>query len=227
MVKIEPGSDRQNCIVIVTIVLGFHKGKKKMRQQVIDWLKENVNEHRLRHILGVETMCIDLARHHDLDPVQAGQAGLLHDLAKFFKPKKLLKMAESAGIEVDNICLSHPHLLHADVSAVVAQKEFNVTDEEILEAIRNHTLGQPNMSDLSCIVFIADALEPNRGDTPELNALRQLSYQNLHKSLQQTCDYSLKYLLSSHCPIHPRTVLTRNWALQIVKEQPTKTKPID
>ncbi|MFM6407080.1 MAG: phosphohydrolase, partial [Microcystis sp.] len=28
-----------------------------MRQQVIDWLKENVNEHRLRHILGVETMC--------------------------------------------------------------------------------------------------------------------------------------------------------------------------
>jgi len=24
------------------------------------------------------------------------------------------------------------------------------------------------MSDLSCIVFIADALEPNRGDTPEL-----------------------------------------------------------
>jgi predicted HD superfamily hydrolase involved in NAD metabolism len=83
------------------------------------------------------------------------------------------------------------------------------------------------MSDLSCIVFIADALEPNRGDTPELNALRQLSYQNLHKSVQQTCDYSLKYLLSSHCPIHPRTVLTRNWALQIVKEQPTATKTID
>jgi len=124
-----------------------------MRQQVIDWLKENVNEHRLRHILGVETMCIDLARHHDLDPVQAGQAGLLHDLAKFFKPKKLLKMAESAGIDVDNICLSHPHLLHADVSAVVAQKEFNVTDEEILEAIRNHTLGKPNMSDLSCSLY--------------------------------------------------------------------------
>jgi predicted HD superfamily hydrolase involved in NAD metabolism len=97
-----------------------------MRQQVIDWLKENVNEHRLRHILGVETMCIDLARHHDLDPVQAGQAGLLHDLAKFFKPKKLLKMAESAGIDVDNICLSHPHLLHADVSAVVAQKNLTL-----------------------------------------------------------------------------------------------------
>jgi HD superfamily phosphohydrolase YqeK len=56
-------------------------------------------------------------------------------------------MAESAGIEVDSICLSHPHLLHADVSAIVAQKEFNVTDEEILAAIRNHTLGQPNMSD--------------------------------------------------------------------------------
>jgi predicted HD superfamily hydrolase involved in NAD metabolism len=192
-----------------------------MRQRAIAWLQENVNEHRLQHILGVESMSVDLARHHDLDPVKAGQAGLLHDLAKFFKPKKLLQMAEAEGIEIDDICAGHPHLLHADVSAIVAQAEFGITDEAILDAIRNHTLGRPEMSDLSCVVFIADALEPNRGDTPELNALRQLSYQNLHKSVQQTCDYSLKYLLNTSCPIHPRTVLTRNWALQKVKEQPT------
>jgi predicted HD superfamily hydrolase involved in NAD metabolism len=192
-------------------------GRFGMRQRAIAWLEENVNEHRLQHILGVESMSVELARYHDLDSLKAGQAGLLHDLAKFFKPKKLLKMAEDAGIEIDEICRAHPHLLHADVSAVVAEEEFGITDGEILDAIRNHTLGQPNMSDLSCVVFLADALEPGRGDSPELNALRQLSQQDLHKCVQQTCDYSLKYLLTTYNPIHPRTVLTRNWALQMVR----------
>ena len=60
-----------------------------------------------------------------------------------------------------------PHLLHADVSAIVARDEFGVKDKEILEAVRNHTLGRPGMSHLSCIVFVADVLEPNRGDSPQ------------------------------------------------------------
>jgi HD superfamily phosphohydrolase YqeK len=75
------------------------------------------------------------------------------------------------------------------------------------------------MSPLSCIVFVADALEPNRGDTPELEAMRRVSWQNLYRSVQQTCDYSLKYLLDRHKTIHPRAILTRNWALQIVIKQ--------
>jgi predicted HD superfamily hydrolase involved in NAD metabolism len=190
-----------------------------MRDCAIAWLAENVSAHRLQHILGVEQMCIELARCHRVDPQKAAQAGLLHDLAKFFKPTRLLEIARRDGLEIDPICEANPHLLHADASAIVARDEFGITDEEILGAIRNHTLGRPKMSPLSCIVFVADALEPNRGSTPELEAMRQVSWQNLYKSVQQTCDYSLKCLLDSHKTIHPRVILTRNWALQVVKKQ--------
>jgi HD superfamily phosphohydrolase YqeK len=51
-----------------------------LRQQVLDWLADNVPESRLRHILGVEQMSIALARHHNLDVEKAAQAGLMHDL---------------------------------------------------------------------------------------------------------------------------------------------------
>ncbi|WP_013320218.1 bis(5'-nucleosyl)-tetraphosphatase (symmetrical) YqeK [Gloeothece verrucosa] len=197
-----------------------------MRDQVIAWLSNNVSEHRLQHILGVEQMSIQLAYQHGVDPKKAGLAGLMHDLAKFFPPSKLLQMAQDSGLKIDQLCRSDPHLLHADVSAIVARDEFGVKDEEILTAISNHTLGSPEMSPLSCIVFVADALEPNRGDTPELELMRQVSWQNLYKSVRQTCDFSLKYLLNSHKTIHPRTILTRNWALQIVKQQArTSTQP--
>ena len=192
-----------------------------MRDRVISWLEKNVSSHRLQHILGVEATCIKLARCHQLNEQQAAQAGLLHDLAKFFPPKKLLKIATEVNIPIDEVCLNYPHLLHADIGAVVAQREFKVKDPEILTAIANHTLGAPQMSKLSCVVFIADVLEPNRGDNEKLVAMRRVAEQNLYKCVQQTSDYSLEYLLSKHKIIHPRTVLTRNWALTQAKSNST------
>lgn len=184
-----------------------------MRDQVLTWLADNVPASRLQHILGVEEMSVELAKHYGLDVAKAAQAGLMHDLAKYFKPNLLLQMAKTAKIEVDPICEATPHLLHADVSAIVARDKFGVGDKAVLEAIALHTLGRPGMSDLSCVVFIADTLEPSRGNTPQLEALRQVSRQDLHKALWLTCDYCLKFLLDSRCLIHPRTILTRNWAV--------------
>lgn len=194
-----------------------------MRQQVLTWLEDNVPASRIKHILGVEEMAIALASHHHLDAEKAGKAGLMHDLAKYFPPDKLLHMAQAEGIEVDPVCQENPHLLHADVSAIVARSRFGVTDQEILSAIANHTLGRPEMSELSCVLFIADSLEPNRGDTPELSAMRKVAWENLSKSVQQTSDYSLKHLLHKQRLIHPRTIMTRNWALNLSKKSSQKS----
>ncbi len=210
-----------------------------MRDRVLTWLADNVPASRLQHILGVEQMSAQLAQHYHLDVEKAACAGLLHDLAKYFKPTILLQMAKdesvsvssrqaqrseqagrgnapakpSLGIEVDPVCEATPHLLHADVSAIVARDRFGIQDTDVLQAIANHTLGRPGMSALSCVVFLADSLEPTRGTTPELEALRQVSFCDLYKAVWLTCDYSLKFLLDSRCLIHPRTILTRNWAM--------------
>lgn len=164
-------------------------------------------------------MAVELAEHHRQNVEKAAMSGLMHDLAKYFKPAKLLEMARVEGLEIDPVMELHPHLLHADVSAIVARDTFGVQDEEVLQAIANHTLGRPEMTELSCIVFLADSIEPGRGDTPELQALRQMSYQNLSQAVWRTCDYSLKFLIETHCLIHPRTIATRNWFLNWVKSK--------
>ncbi len=193
-----------------------------MREQVLAWLADHVPASRIEHILGVEQMALDLAAHYHLDTEKAPMAGLMHDLAKYFKPQQLLQMAQAEGLEIDEVDQANPHLLHADVSAIVARNQFGVDDQEVLQAIQNHTLGRPGMSLLSCIIFVADTLEPGRGNTPELEALRQISRQDLYKAVWLTCDYSLKYLLETRCLIHPRTIKTRNWAIQTAtkKQQP-------
>ncbi|NES97267.1 MAG: HD domain-containing protein [Desertifilum sp. SIO1I2] len=185
-----------------------------LREAVLAWLAQNVPESRIQHILRVEQMSIELARRHDLDPSKAAQAGLLHDLAKYFKPQRLLQIAQAAEIAIDPVDRLHPHLLHAEVGAIVATQEFGIDDPEVIEAIANHTLGRPGMSPLSCVVFLADTLEPGRGNTSELEQLRHASQQNLAQAVWLTCDYSMRYLLETRRSIHPRTLLTRNWFLQ-------------
>ena len=48
---------------------------------------------------------------------------------------------------------------HAPVSSYVAHFEFGVTDEEILSAIRWHTIGKLNMTTFEKIIFLADKIE--------------------------------------------------------------------
>ncbi len=168
-------------------------------------------------------MAIDLANCHGLDAKKAAQAGLMHDLAKFFKSMRLLQMAQEEGLILDAVDLTNPHLLHAEVGAIVARDEFGVRDPEVLQAIRDHTLGSPGMSPLSCVVYLADGLEPGRGSTPELEELRHLSRRDLDQAIWRLADCSLTHLLDARHPIHPRTVLTRNWFLQkVFKRSPRK-----
>ncbi|PMB47410.1 phosphohydrolase [Fischerella thermalis CCMEE 5201] len=198
-----------------------------MRQKVLAWLAENVPSSRINHILRVEQMAVELAQHYQLDREKAATAGLMHDLAKYFQSKKLLQMAELAGLEIDEVMVASPHLLHADVSAIIARESFGVQDEEVLQAIANHTLGRPGMSPLSCIVFLADTLEPGRGDSAELEALRKTSFANLERAVWLTCDYTFKFLLESPSLIHPRAIATRNWFLQKSKtKQPIMTTTV-
>jgi predicted HD superfamily hydrolase involved in NAD metabolism len=95
----------------------------------------------------------------------------------------------------------------------LAREQFQVQDAEILAAIANHTLGQPGMGPLSCVVFVADALEPNRGSSPELEQLRRLAFVDLSKAVVGVCDLSLRFLLNRNQVVHPRTLMTRNYFL--------------
>lgn len=184
-------------------------------RRALDWYEaHHVPQSRVEHVQRVAQMAVELAQQHDLEPASAATAGLLHDLAKYFPAQTLLAMAEAEGLALDEVAYDNPHLLHADVGAIVARDEFSVTDAGVLAAIANHTLGQPEMDSLSCIVFLADSLEPGRGDTEQLNNLRQVSQRDLDEAVYLTCEMKLQTLIKKRRLIHPRAVRTRNYFLQ-------------
>lgn len=141
--------------------------------EIHSWLKNNLNEKRYIHTLGTAECAKELAEKFNLDSDKAYLAGLLHDCAKCFSNEKLLDIIHQ-HLNVEECEMLNYKTLHAPVSAYIAEKEFNVTDKEILSAIRWHTLGRLEMTDFEKIVFIADKIEPNTRDKEYSDKIRTL-----------------------------------------------------
>lgn len=141
--------------------------------EILSWLKNNLNEKRYIHTLGTAECAKELAEKFNLDREKAYLAGLLHDCAKCFSNEKLLDIIHQ-HLNVEECEMLNYKTLHAPVSAYIAEKEFNVTDKEILSAIRWHTLGKLDMTDFEKIVFIADKIEPNTRDKEYSDKIRAL-----------------------------------------------------
>ena len=161
-------------------------------------------QHRYAHCVRVARMSENLARAHGADPRKARLAGMLHDLARLYADDRLLRESRERGVEVDAYAERHPVVLHAPLSARIAQDDFGVRDGEVLSAIGKHTLGAAQMSALDCILYLADSLEPGR-QYAERAALAELAYSDLNAAMRATIGTSLRYLTAKHLPPAPQT----------------------
>lgn len=164
--------------------------------EILKWLKDNLNEERYIHTLGTAECARELAEKYRLDSEKAYLAGLLHDCAKCFSNEKLLDIIHK-HLQVEECEMLNYKTLHAPVSAYIAEKEFNVTDREILSAIRWHTLGKLEMSEFEKIVFLADKIEPNTRDKEYSAKIRKLldEENGLDKALLQCYKETIKSLV--------------------------------
>ncbi|MBS6602515.1 MAG: bis(5'-nucleosyl)-tetraphosphatase (symmetrical) YqeK [Brachyspira sp.] len=169
---------------------------KISENEIKQWLKENLNSERYLHSLGTAECAKELAEKFGLNSEKAYTAGLLHDCAKCFSNEKLLEIIHS-NLQVEEAEMLNYKTLHAPVSAYYAQKEFGVEDNEILSAIRWHTLGQIEMSNFEKIIFLADKIEPNTRDKEYSAIIRSyLSEENgLNKALLKCYKETIKSLV--------------------------------
>ncbi len=175
--------------------------------EILKWLKDNLNEERYFHTLGTAQCAKELAAKYDLDCEKAYLAGLLHDCAKCFSNEKLLDIIHQ-NLDVEECEMLNYKTLHAPVSAYIAEKEFNVTDKEILSAIRWHTLGRLDMSDFDKIIFLADKIEPNTRDKEYCEQIRSILKENngLNKALLKCYKETIKSLVKRDLKICMLTI---------------------
>ena len=104
------------------------------------------------------------------------------------------------------------------VGAYIARKEFDILDEDILNAIIWHTTGRPDMSLLEKIIFVADYIEPSRRPIPELNLIRQLAFTDIDQAVIKILENTLKYLNEKGNPIDDMTQKTYDSYIRTERE---------
>ena len=137
-----------------------------------EYVKSRVTQSRFDHTVGVVKMAKELAIQYGADPEKAEIAAWFHDVYR-----------ESGAIE------------HGPLAALEINKQFDIEDQEILDAIRYHTTGRAQMGLLEKIIYIADSLEPGR-KFPGIEELRSLASRNIDECLYNLMVHTRDYVKS-------------------------------
>ena len=168
-------------------------------------LKKSLDKQRYQHTLGVmyTAGCLAMANGYSIE--KAMLAGLLHDCAKCLSTEKKIGLCVKKNIDITEVEISNPGLLHAKAGMVLAEEEYGIKDAQILHAIRVHTTGEADMGLLDKILFVADYIEPNREKAPNLAKIRQTAFYDIDECMYEILRDTLEYLGKNPKTLDPET----------------------
>jgi len=178
--------------------------------EIKKWLRENLTAEKYVHSLGTADAAREIAKKYGYDQDKAYFTGLIHDCAKNLDYAEQLKLC--SGLSLADGERDNKKILHAPAGAQLAKKVFGVEDNEVLSAIRWHTLGQINMSMLEKIIFLADKIEPETRGREEY--LRRMENLDLDREIFECYAYTIKSLVERRLVICQKTVDIYNYFLK-------------
>lgn len=177
------------------------------------------------HIEQVRTASVGLARHWKLDVAKAELAAQAHDVCRITPARDLLRMAKEHGLAVTASDDAFPVFLHGPVGAEVLKSEFGLSDNEVLDPIRYHTMGREQMTTLDKVLFLADKLDPSKVSRyPFIGEVGRLAHEDLDLAMLCFIDNQVKAFIDHGDLVHPGMIAARNSAL-IAKKRSLRKKP--
>jgi len=171
--------------------------------------KKHVPEVLFEHNLRVTKLAGELAEKFGADRDRAEVTGLVHDIA-FPRDEELVPLAEQYGVRITPVERNAPILLHGPVGAHLITKFLGLSDEDICEAVRWHTTGRENASELEKIVFLSDKMDVTSDDDGHLSEIKEALEESLDKAVLVCVNQIIPYQLQQGFALHPDLVAMRN-----------------
>lgn len=169
----------------------------------VDKVSRYVDEARLAHSIQVAKLAYLIAKKNKLEnPEKYYIAGLLHDVGKIAKNKEKMSAISFMNKYYSDYLDLPPFSFHQFIGEKIAREDFNINDEEILKAIKYHSTGNANMSDLAMVVYASDKIEPTRGF--DSRWLINSCMKNYKQGFIDTLIDNKKYLLAHNKDIYNR-----------------------
>ncbi|MBQ8842615.1 MAG: bis(5'-nucleosyl)-tetraphosphatase (symmetrical) YqeK [Ruminiclostridium sp.] len=143
---------------------------------------------RYIHSCNVADMCVKLAEINGEDTEKAYIAGILHDIRKEADDEDLVRELRLSGYYIDPVELASKKTWHGIAAAYYVKVVLGIDDEDILNAIRFHTVGRADMSRLEKIVYLGDLVSAERS-YPNVEKYRKYALENLDLGMYKALEW--------------------------------------
>lgn len=174
-----------------------------------DMTIDGIVHSRFYHSLGVAEASASLVIKHNLpiDLDKAYVAGLLHDATKLIDKTTSKQMLYNLGYNDEDEIMRSTNVWHGETAPKYVKEKYGIIDEEILNAIKYHVMGRPNMTNLEKVVFVADYIEKNRVGKVFEEA-RKIAYIDLDESIRFILKSQIDYIKSQNQYLISQTLKT-------------------
>ncbi len=187
----------------------------------IAYLEQHLSPKRFKHSCNVARAAKQLAQRYGADVEKAYFAGLMHDICKemLFEDQKKLMLAGDFAPDLAE--LHSKKLWHGIAGAYLLQTEFGITDADILNAVRFHTVARANMSCLEEIIYIADMISDDR-DYKGVGKMRKLANENLQEAMLEAIRDSAAGVLKKEAMLPVYSIEAYNYYLLLLRKDEWK-----
>ena len=178
-------------------------------KEFVEEIKKKLSEYRFYHSLNVADEAKRLALKYGADPEKAYTAGLVHDIMKDTPKNEQLKLFEKYNIKLTPVELESPKTWHAMSGEAYLRNELNVTDEEILKAVRYHTTARAGMSLLEKVLYIADYTSAER-NYDDVDVMREKADRSLEEAMLYGLQFTINEMVTEGRAVHPDSIQAYN-----------------
>lgn len=164
---------------------------------MVEQLKTYQTDELFAHSKAVVLTAVRLNALHNLkqDFKKVFLACLLHDNAK--------QRPSIDGLNVPIDAVGTP-VLHQFLGAEKAKRDFDIQDDDILDAIRYHTTAKADMTTLEKLIYTADSVSFDREYEP-IPKIRDIAMSNFDDGFRAVLQYTYDKVAKSGRAMHPLT----------------------
>ncbi|MDO5560093.1 MAG: bis(5'-nucleosyl)-tetraphosphatase (symmetrical) YqeK [Oscillospiraceae bacterium] len=177
-------------------------------------LNQRLSQKRYIHSLNVADECRNLAKQYSEDEEKAYFAGLIHDICKELDTEELRQMAYQSGLMMTRAEKETKGLWHGVAGAAYIKDTLNITDADIINSVRFHTVARAGMSRLEEIVYMGDLISADR-TYKDVKKMRRTAYIDLNQAMLDGLVFSIQSVIEKKGLIPEYTIQAYNQYLYI------------
>ena len=188
---------------------------------ICEYIEKNFSEKRKIHTEGVRITAMKLAEKYgggDPELIEKSElAALYHDMYRGVPVNVLNYYVKHLGLD-EKRYKDNPNLAHGKIAAIIMERDFDINDRDVINAVSYHTTGRPEMTLLEKIIYIADAVEPNRS-YPGVESLREVLEYDIDKAVLQSLTNTINYVSGEKKFLDEDTVLAKEYFEKLIKKE--------